>query len=90
MGCRENIDYVNVAGSSSHITNIYAWQWSLSSWKINSKLAREKHQERERLIKQEEPPIKWFELPKTAFWHSFNWKLEAKKIFEIYPRIGYS
>lgn len=88
-GCREGVKYVNVAGSCSHITNLYSWHWSKNSWKSNIKIAKEKHYEREELIADDKPPIEWYNLPSNPYIHSFNWIMEPRKIMEIYPKLGY-
>jgi pimeloyl-ACP methyl ester carboxylesterase len=88
-GCRKDISYVNIAGSSSHITNVYAWRWNISSLKRNYKLAKKKMKEREKLIKQGKPPIDWYNLPKDSFFHVYNWILEPKNFLRIYPKVGY-
>lgn len=88
-GCRKDVMYVNVAGSSSHITNLYTWRWKISSLKRNYRLAKIKMQEREELIKQGKPPIDWYKLPKDSFFHVHNWILEPRNIMRIYPKVGY-
>jgi pimeloyl-ACP methyl ester carboxylesterase len=88
-GCRDDVDFINVAGSSSHLTNIYTWRWNLSSWKRNYRLARKKKKERKKLIKQKKPPIYWFNLPKDSVFHVYNWMLEPRNVLRIYPKVGY-
>lgn len=88
-GLRKDIKYVNVAGSCSHITNVYTWHWSRSSWKRNVSLAKKKQFEREELILNNHRPIEWYNLPSNPFVHCFNWKMEPKKVIQIYPKIGY-
>jgi hypothetical protein len=88
-GCRNDVSYVNVAGSSAHITNVYAWRWNISSLKRNSKIAKKKMQEREKLIKQKKPPIEWYKLPKNSFFQVYNWILEPNNFLSIYPKVGY-
>ncbi|MFW9922765.1 MAG: esterase/lipase family protein [Candidatus Thorarchaeota archaeon] len=88
-GCRKDVRYVNVAGSCSHITNLYSWHWSHQSWKMNIKTAKDKHYEREELIAADRPPIEWYNLPSNPYIHSFHWIMEPRKIMEIYPKLGY-
>ncbi|HUT81651.1 MAG TPA: hypothetical protein VMZ29_10665 [Candidatus Bathyarchaeia archaeon] len=88
MGCRDDVKYVNVAGSCSHISNVYTWQWQFSSLKINPKLALEKSIEREKLVAEKKNPIEWYNLPNNPKFQVYNWKLSPRKIFEIYPKIG--
>ncbi|MBN1330424.1 MAG: hypothetical protein JXA54_13200 [Candidatus Heimdallarchaeota archaeon] len=88
MGCREDVKFVNVAGSCSHISNVYTWHWQLSSLNRNPKLALEKSKERKKLINEKRNPIEWYDLPKNPKYQVYNWKLAPKKILEIYPRIG--
>ncbi len=88
-GIRDDIEYVNVAGSNSQITNVYSWRWALSSWKRNFRKARRKKRERKKMIANMQPPIDWFNLPNYPILHSHNWIMEPVKLFEIYPKIGY-
>ena len=88
-GCKKGVNYVNVAGSCSHITNVYNWKWKMSSFIRNPKLAKIKMIERMDLIKNNRPPIEWYNLPKNYRIHAFNWILEPTKIMEVYPKIGY-
>ncbi|NHJ04340.1 MAG: alpha/beta hydrolase [Candidatus Heimdallarchaeota archaeon] len=88
-GCREGIQYVNVAGSCSHITNVYVWRWSTSSWKRKISLAKKKNELRKELIKNNKPPVQWYTLPSISFIHAHNWILEPYRFLEIYPKIGY-
>jgi len=88
-GCRNDIKYVNVAGSNSHYTNVYSWRWATSSWKRNFRLARRKKKERKKLKANNHPPIDWWNLPNYPFINAHNWIMEPVKLFEIYPKIGY-
>lgn len=88
-GCRNDIDYVNIAGSCSHITNVYTWRWSKTSWKRKWKEAKEKNRIRDKLIDENKPPIKWYNLPNVPILHAHNWILEPHRFLEIYPKIGY-
>ncbi len=88
MGCRNDVKYVNVAGSCSHISNVYTWHWQLTSLKRNKELAKKKSKEREKLFVSKRNPIEWYSLPKNPKLHVYNWILKPRKILEIYPRIG--
>ncbi|MGC9780728.1 MAG: hypothetical protein HZR80_15915 [Candidatus Heimdallarchaeota archaeon] len=88
-GCRDDVKYVNVAGTSSLISYIYAWRWKTSSLKPKYKIAKQKMNERKKLIDQKQPIIDWYNLPSNYLLHPFNWLLEARKIMQIYPKIGY-
>ncbi|MHA1211576.1 MAG: hypothetical protein ACTSSH_03855, partial [Candidatus Heimdallarchaeota archaeon] len=85
---RDDVKIVNIAGSSSHITNVYTWRWKLSSLKRNKEQANEKSIERDNLIKEGKPPIEWYNLPSKPKLHVYNWTLVPRKIISIYPRIG--
>ncbi|MEA2071297.1 MAG: hypothetical protein U9O98_08405, partial [Asgard group archaeon] len=87
--CRDDIDYVAIAGTSSIFTNVYAWRWSKKSWRRKVGEAREKNQKRIELQSQEESPLEWYHLPEHPYLHAFNWILEPEKILQIYPKIGY-
>ena len=89
-GCREDIQYVNVAGSNSLMTCVYSWRWSPLSWRRNFREARKMKKERNRLIANMRPPIEWFNLPQIPIIHAHHWTLEPFKLFDIYPRIGYN
>jgi hypothetical protein len=89
-GLRKNINYVNVAGSCSIVSNVYAWRWAKSSLKRQYGLARKMKKKRNELIKDDKPPKDWYDLPNNWIIHAHNWVLEAKKIFQIYPKIGYT
>jgi hypothetical protein len=88
-GCRKDVEYITVAGSSSHITDVYTWQWPLSTWKRKPKEAKKEYKRREVLIANDEPPIKWHHLPEYPRWQVYHWILKPQKVFEIYPRLGY-
>lgn len=89
-GCKKGIEYVNVAGSCSHITNVYTWRWDISSLKRKVKTAREKYYLRLEKQENNEPISEWFNLPDKPQLHVYNWILKPNKIMEIYPKIGYS
>ncbi|NHJ49200.1 MAG: alpha/beta hydrolase [Asgard group archaeon] len=88
-GYRDDVNYVNVAGSSQHISNVYTWRWKLSSWKRDYRLARKKMLERRKLMKNGKLPIEWYHLPKDFFFHVYNWIMEPRLIFQILPKVGY-
>ncbi|MHA1367304.1 MAG: lipase family alpha/beta hydrolase [Candidatus Heimdallarchaeota archaeon] len=88
-GLRKNVDFVNVAGSCSMISNVYAWRWARSSLKRQYTLARKMKKKRNQLIREEKPMKDWYNLPSNWVLHAHNWVLEAKKILQIYPKIGY-
>jgi len=88
-GLRKNVEYVNVAGSCSIISNVYAWRWAKSSLRRQYTLARKMRRKRKKLINEEKPIKDWCDLPSNWVLHAHNWVMEAKKIFQIYPKIGY-
>jgi len=88
-GCRPDVKFVNVAGSCSIITNVYTWQWALSSLKPQISLAFEKAKLRKQLIREDKPPIEWYNLPQSPIPQFFQWTLKPRKLFHVYPRIGY-
>lgn len=89
-GIRKDIEYVNVAGTNSHFTNVYSWRWTVSSWRRNFRKARAKKRERKKLIAKMHPPIDWCTLPNWPIIHTHNWIMEPVKLFEIFPKIGYN
>ncbi|RLI63568.1 MAG: hypothetical protein DRO63_08345, partial [Candidatus Gerdarchaeota archaeon] len=88
-GCRKDVKFVNVAGSCSLITNVYVWQWNLSSLKPQFNLAFKKHALRKQLIQENKPPKDWYNLPELPIPQCFNWILKPRKLFHVYPSIGY-
>jgi len=88
-GLRKNIEFINVAGSNSIVSNVYAWRWAKSSLRRQYTLARKMKKKRKQLISEDKPMKDWYNLPSNWVIHAHNWVLEAKKIFQIYPKIGY-
>lgn len=88
-GCRNDVKYVNVAGTNSLITNVYTWRWETSCLLPKFLLAKEKMNLRKKLVSEKHSIHEWYDLPKNYLFYPFNWTLVPNKIFEIYPRVGH-